>query len=390
MTKRKNPFCNKILKTKKSKNLQINFLELEFKSLNDLISIEFYPSYEQYEKKGEKIFFNLDYNWFFQKLSLGKVISKPKLLGKGISGIVYNFSTEKKDFAVKIIGNPEIEDGFKGNKTEFIAHIKRELYKFSIDNTQLKNYRKEVEIQQILYEQDLAPEVYKFGFLTHNSKRGFYSHCFIVTERFETDVSKYIKILKSEKNKKRLGELEHKLVELTEKLSRSNFVCMDFKTDNMVINTETMDIKVIDFEGRFCISFKRFFNKLQTTYLKPLNKETGRKLLKLTYLYIIVGINIRRGIVLCVEPMIRLWKTIKDANDTLLTTFFNISTNEDENFAKNIEYYFDKFQLFNLFRVILKSKRLKHSPNFIESKRYPKIFNSMEREYKSCDHCYIL
>ena len=64
----------------------------------------------------------------------------------------------------KIIGNPELEDGFKGTKEEYELYIHRELYKFSRDNPQLKNLRKEVEIQIKLSEEDLAPEVYKFGF----------------------------------------------------------------------------------------------------------------------------------------------------------------------------------------------------------------------------------
>ena len=389
MTKRKNPFYDKNSKVKKTRNLEIEFLDLEVESLH-AISIKFYINYKEYEKKGEKSFFNLDYNWLFKKIGLGAVIKTPEIIGKGTSGIVFNFSTQEKDYAVKIIGNPELEDGFKGTKEEYELYIHRELYKFSRDNPQLKNLRKEVEIQIKLSDEDLAPEVYKFGFLSHKTKRGYYSHCFIVTERFETDVSSYIKTLKEDKDKKNLQKLQNKLEEVVEKLSECEFVCMDFKTDNMVINTKTMNIKVIDFEGRFCISFKRFFNKLQTTYLQPITRKEARTLLHLTYLYIIFGITLRKGVVLCLERMIEVWEALNNPQDEILNKFFNVSTNSDENFAKNIEHYFDKYQLFNLFRVVLRSKGLRRKPHFIEIKKHPKIFNSMEREYKSCDHCYIL
>ena len=146
MTKRKNPFYDKNSKVKKTRNLEIEFLDLEVKSLH-AISIKFYINYKEYEKKGKKSFFHLDYNWLFKKIGLGTVIKTPEIIGKGTSGIVFNFSTHEKDYAVKIIGNPELEDGFKGTKEEYELYIHRELYKFSRDNPQLKNLRKEVEIQ---------------------------------------------------------------------------------------------------------------------------------------------------------------------------------------------------------------------------------------------------
>ena len=388
MKKRAFPFSTNEPR-KKQKNLCIEFFDLKSKNGEPII-LSFYPNYDEYKKKGLKGEFNLDYQWFFDELSLGKIIERPNIIGKGVSGVVYNFKCQNNEYAVKFVTNAEISDPFRGIKSELILRIKKDLYKFSNKNPELKELRREVEIQTNMSYEGLAPKIYKFGFLLHKTKLGYYTHCFIVSEKFDMDVGRYLRQLKKDKDLLALKSLEEKLVDTCEKLSRSDYVCFDFKPENMVINRKTMDIKNIDFEGRFCISFRCFSGKVNLSYTKAINNELIRNLLKMIYLYLIVGSTLKNNIILCLKPMIKVWKQLKEPENDLLESVLNASSSGGENFANNIEHYFDKYQLFNLFRTLVNKKGFKREPRFIKKKDYPKIFNSMERGYKNNNFCNIL
>lgn len=122
-------------------------------------------------------------------------------------------------------------------------------------------------------EAKLTPPVYFNGYIEKNNKPGkIYLHYAIVTEKYDHDLHKYYKMKNVSKENSTEDEedfeVANTLIHLFSKMYEEvKVICFDIKPKNTVINMEngkikklddgTLDIRLIDWDGDFCLTGKK-------------------------------------------------------------------------------------------------------------------------------------
>ena len=163
--------------------------------------------------------------------------------------------------------NTDIKYAFRESK-ESLAHVDLKNYVGTV-----KNAIKSMNIIKRASDAELSPHVYYIGFANFKTETGpdeykvvqiskayemnLDNYYFIVSEKYNELLRKKIDIAAEKTyiddfndNNKNISE---KIIDLLRKMIYElNIVCVDIKPPNCVINPETLDVKLIDWDADFC------------------------------------------------------------------------------------------------------------------------------------------
>mgnify|MGYP003652949483 CR=1 FL=1 len=117
---------------------------------------------------------------------------------------------------------------------------------------------------------NLCPEIYYYGFYKRLDNNVNYLYSVMISEAYDMDLNSYYNNSNNAGyTSKMTGNLSdtdiyiaQQLIDLINKISSKMFlICFDIKPSNCVININTNEVKLIDWDGDWCHNYKLLLNK---------------------------------------------------------------------------------------------------------------------------------
>ncbi len=165
------------------------------------------------------------------------IYSVGKELGRGSFGVVYSV----------LIGKPPNQN------TVVMKKIETAISKYTSENSIIENMYYEIEYSYKMGNSGVGPRVYDSFYYIHNK----IVTQFILMEKFDSSVSRWMMSHSSVKSRENCTKVVTSMLDLVyRQVFELNIYCLDIKVENFVINTNPIDVKMIDFGIDWCTMCK--------------------------------------------------------------------------------------------------------------------------------------
>ena len=203
---------------------------------------------------------------------------RQKSIKHGSFNIVFTYKSKKNNdkICIRMSKTPVIKKTYITNNKynyEFITNNTLNINK----NNNNGSIKKELELTQKNWikasQLNLSPKLIYYGFYEIKQGDNYLLHQIIINEGYDTDLDTYYndKTFQGFHNKQNENLTEDdihialKLIHLTNQISeKMGLICFDIKPANCVINLETKEVKLIDWDGDWCNEYTNYNKNIYT------------------------------------------------------------------------------------------------------------------------------